>query len=71
MPGAVKRVVSEYTASVMASRKEVTDKQNAAASRVDVSAGAKPNLGQRPITKDEAASMSFEDILNSNRPGRR
>jgi hypothetical protein len=71
MPGAVKRVVNEYTASVMASRQAVNDKQAAAASRTDVS-GARPNpIAQRAISKEEANGMSFEDILNSNRPGRR
>ena len=70
MPGAVKRVVNEYTASVMASRKEVTDKQAAAASRVDVASGARPGTGVRPLTREEANSMSFEDILNSSRPAR-
>jgi hypothetical protein len=71
MPGAVKRVVNEYTASVMASRKEVTDKQTQAASRVDVSTGARPGTGVRVLTRDEAREMSDMDILESNRPFRR
>ncbi len=70
LPGAVKRVVNEYTASVMASRNEVKEKQTAAASRVDVSSGARPGTGVRPLTREEAKDMSFEDILNSNRPTR-
>jgi len=68
MPGAVKRVVNEYTASVMASRKEVTDKQTQAASRVDVSTGARPGTGIRPLTREEAKGMSDMDILESTRP---
>jgi len=68
MPGAVKRVVGEYTASVMASRQEVTTKQNQAATRVDVSSGAKPNHGAKSLTQEEANSMTFEDVLSSSRP---
>lgn len=68
MPGAVKRVVNDYTASIMSSRKEVTDKQNAAASRVDVSAGARAGSGIKPLTREEARNMTPEEILNSNRP---
>jgi hypothetical protein len=71
MPGAVKRVVNEYTASVMASRKEVTDKQNQAASRVDVSTGARPGTGVKPLTREEARGMSDLELLESTRPYRR
>lgn len=71
MPGAVKRVVNEYTASVMASRKESTEKQNQAASRPDVSTGARPGTGVRPLTRDEARGMSDMDILETSRPFRR
>lgn len=68
MPGAVKRVVNEYTASIMSARKEVDSKQSAAASRPDVSGGSRPRTGPRPLTQEEARSMSTEDILNSDRP---
>lgn len=68
LPGAVKKIVNEYTASVMASRNEVTAKQNQAATRVDVSSGARPGTGVRPITAEEATKMSDLDILNSDRP---
>jgi hypothetical protein len=71
MPGAVKRVVNEYTASIMSARKEVDSKQTAAASRVDVSGGSRPRTGPRPLTREEAKGMSFEDILGSDRPAER
>lgn len=70
LPGAVKRVVNEYTASIMQTRQEVTTKQSAAASRPDVSGGSRPRTGNRALTREEANAMSFEDILNSDRPAR-
>jgi hypothetical protein len=70
LPGAVKRVVAEYTASIMARNSEVTGKQNAAASRPDVSSGARPGTGVRPLTRDDAKEMSDLDILNDTRPVR-
>jgi len=71
MPGAVKRVVNEYTASIMSARREVDTKQAAAASRTDVSGGSRPRTGPRPLTLSEAKDMSFEDILASDRPAGR
>jgi hypothetical protein len=68
MPGAVKRVVGEYTASITARNAEVTTRQTAAASRVDVSGGSRPKTGPRSLTPEDARNMSFEDILNSDRP---
>lgn len=68
LPGAVKRVVSEYTRNIMASRNEVTEKQTAAASRVDVSSGARPGTGVKVLTREEAMGMSDLDILESSRP---
>lgn len=71
MPGAVKRIVNEYTASVMATRNAVTEKHNQAASRVDVSTGARPGTGVRTLTREDARAMSDMDILEDTRPFRR
>ncbi len=67
LPGVAKRVLGEWTTTLVAANQERRTRQRAAESRVDIAGtGGAGNNGRRPLTPREIdyARMSDADILN-------
>jgi hypothetical protein len=68
LPGVARRVVSDWTTSVLSANRQKAMKQQAAASRVDIVGGGSPEpIGRRARNSREIdySRMSDEEILNS------